>query len=69
MAAAVRERTGHDKAVLSGGCFQNRVLLEGTILALAKGGFTVYTHRLLPTNDGCIALGQAVVAAAQLQLR
>lgn len=66
MAAAVRERTGLDKAVLSGGCFQNRVLLEGTMLALGKGGFTVCTHRLLPTNDGCIALGQAVVAAARL---
>ncbi len=69
MAVAVREQTGLDKAVLSGGCFQNRVLLEGTVQALEKGGFTVYTHRLLPTNDGCIALGQAVVAASQLQLR
>ena len=66
MAAAVREQAGLDKAVLSGGCFQNRVLLEGTVQALAKGGFTVYTHRLLQTNDGCIALGQAVVAAARL---
>jgi hydrogenase maturation protein HypF len=63
---AVRERTGLGKAVLSGGCFQNRVLLEGTVQALEEGGFTVYTHRLLPTNDGCIALGQAVVAAARL---
>jgi hydrogenase maturation protein HypF len=69
MAVAVREQTGLDKAVLSGGCFQNRMLLEGTVQALEKGGFTVYTHRLLPTNDGCIALGQAIVAAAQLQAR
>jgi hydrogenase maturation protein HypF len=69
MAAAVRERTGFDMAVLSGGCFQNRVLLEGTVQALEKDGFAVYTHRLLPTNDGCIALGQAVVAAARLAAR
>lgn len=69
MAVAVRERTGLDKAALSGGCFQNRVLQEGTVQALGKGGFTVYTHRLLPTNDGCIALGQAVVAAARLAAR
>jgi len=69
VAAAVRVQAGLDKAVLSGGCFQNRVLLEGTVQALGKDGFTVYTHRLLPTNDGCIALGQAIVAASQLQLR
>jgi hydrogenase maturation protein HypF len=69
MAAAVRERTGLDMAVLSGGCFQNRILLEGTVQALEKDGFAVYTHRLLPTNDGCIALGQAVVAAARLAAR
>ncbi|MBA4396141.1 MAG: carbamoyltransferase HypF [Syntrophus sp. (in: bacteria)] len=69
MAAAVRERTGLVKAALSGGCFQNRVLLEGLVQALEKGGFTVYTHRVLPTNDGCIALGQAVVAAARLAAR
>jgi hydrogenase maturation protein HypF len=66
MAAAVRERTGLGKAVLSGGCFQNRVLLEGTVRELEKGGFEVYTHRSLPANDGCIALGQAVVAGARL---
>lgn len=69
MAVRIREQTGLDKTVLSGGCFQNRVLLEGTVQALEKVGFTVFTHRLLPTNDGCIALGQAVVAAAQLQAK
>ncbi|HET6489207.1 MAG TPA: carbamoyltransferase HypF [Syntrophales bacterium] len=69
MAAAVREQTGLGKAALSGGCFQNRVLLEGTVQELEKAGFEVYTHQMLPANDGCIALGQAVVAAAQLQAR
>ncbi|NPV05271.1 MAG: carbamoyltransferase HypF [Syntrophaceae bacterium] len=65
VAAAVRERTGLGTAALSGGCFQNRVLLEGTLQALEKGGFRVYRHRFLPSNDGCIALGQAVVAGAR----
>ena len=69
MTAAVREQTGLGKAVLSGGCFQNRVLLEGTLRELGKRGFEVYTHRSLPANDGCIALGQAIAAAAQLQAR
>jgi hydrogenase maturation protein HypF len=66
---AVREQTGLGKAVLSGGCFQNRVLLEGTVRELEKNGFEVYTHHMLPANDGCIALGQAVVAAARLLAR
>ena len=69
MTVAVREQTGLGKAVLSGGCFQNRVLLEGTVRELEKRDFEVYTHQLLPANDGCIALGQAVVAAARLAAR
>lgn len=66
MAGTIRETSGIGKAVLSGGCFQNRVLLEGTVRELEKAGFEVYTHRWLPPNDGCIALGQAVSAAARL---
>jgi hydrogenase maturation protein HypF len=69
MTVAIREQTGLGKAVLSGGCFQNRVLLEGTVRDLERAGFEVYTHHLLPANDGCIALGQAVVAAARLAAR
>jgi hydrogenase maturation protein HypF len=69
MTEVVREQTGLGKAVLSGGCFQNRVLLEGTVRELEKRGFEVYTHQMLPANDGCIALGQAVVAAARLEAR
>jgi len=69
MTGAVREQTGLGQAVLSGGCFQNRVLLEGTVRELEKAGFEVFTHQMLPANDGCIALGQAIVAAAQLQAR
>jgi hydrogenase maturation protein HypF len=69
MSGAVREQTGLGKAVLSGGCFQNRVLLEGAVRELEKAGFEVYTHQMLPANDGCIALGQAVVAAARIEAR
>ena len=53
------------RVVLSGGCFQNALLLEGLSSSLAAKGFEVYTHRLVPTNDGGIALGQAVIAAAR----
>jgi len=51
--------------VLSGGCFQNRILLEQTVRHLAEGGFEVLTHARIPSNDGGIALGQAAIAAAQ----
>lgn len=50
---------------LSGGVFQNRVLLEQLSMRLERCGFTVLTHRQLPANDGGLALGQAVVAAAR----
>jgi hydrogenase maturation protein HypF len=60
----LREDYGLNRVVLSGGCFQNRFLLEGTIMELRRAGFEVFTHRLVPTNDGGISLGQAVVAAA-----
>ncbi len=49
--------------VLSGGCFQNRYLLERTVTRLNEEGFAVYTHQRVPPNDGGIALGQAVIGA------
>lgn len=67
MAVEIGSRTGIMRAVLSGGCFQNRLLLEGTVTNLQKAGFDVYFHEVLPTNDGCISLGQAVVAGAQIK--
>jgi len=68
-AGEIRERTGINRAVLSGGCFQNRILFNGVTRELEKEGFAVYTHISLPPNDGCIALGQAVVAASRLKRR
>jgi hydrogenase maturation protein HypF len=52
-------------AALSGGVFQNRRLFEGVCQGLTAGGWRVLTHREVPANDGGIALGQAVVAAAK----
>ena len=55
-----RADTGIHIAALSGGVFQNRLLLEMTEESLVEMGFTVLRHHLVPPNDGGIALGQAV---------
>ncbi len=67
MAETIRKRTGLKRVVLSGGCFQNRILTEGTIAELEKAGFEIFFHDALPTNDGCISLGQAVCAGEQVR--
>lgn len=64
LCAEISTATRIKKAVLSGGCFQNRLLLEGLISSLGRRGLEVYSHRLVPANDGGISLGQAVVAGA-----
>ncbi len=58
-----------EKVVLSGGCFQNRLLLESAIDRLKEAGFEPYWHQQVPTNDGGVSLGQAVVARARLKER
>jgi len=58
----IRLDTGLDRVVLSGGVFQNTLLLTLVFDLLEEAGFEVYTHHLVPTNDGGISLGQAVVA-------
>lgn len=64
-ARRAREEHGLERAVLAGGCFQNALLLEGTREALAAAGFTVLVPVSVPPNDGGLALGQAVAAAAE----
>ena len=68
MAKRLRRETNLDCVALSGGCFQNRLLLEGCISGLKEADFKVYSHHLVPTNDGGISLGQAIVAAAKAAL-
>jgi len=56
------------KVVLTGGCFQNRYLLEQAVQRLSQAGFKPYWHQRVPPNDGGIALGQ-IAAAARLSHR
>jgi hydrogenase maturation protein HypF len=62
--AAARERTGLGTVALSGGVFQNLLLLERTVTVLEAAGFRVLRHGRVPPNDGGISLGQAAVAGA-----
>jgi hydrogenase maturation protein HypF len=64
-AGRAREDTGLNVVALSGGCFANRYLTARLLGLLEADRFEVLTHRRVPTNDGGIALGQAVIAAAQ----
>ncbi|MDZ7368321.1 MAG: carbamoyltransferase HypF [candidate division KSB1 bacterium] len=61
---AVARRVGENRVVLTGGCFQNQYLTERTVYRLRREGFRPYWHQRVPPNDGGIALGQAVAAAA-----
>jgi hydrogenase maturation protein HypF len=60
----IRTASGNNRVVLSGGSFQNKLLTEGIFSGLVDKGFEVFTHRLVPPNDGGLALGQAVVAGS-----
>lgn len=64
-AGAVRERTGLATVALSGGVFQNVLLLDRVVGGLEQDGFRVLVHSRVPPNDGGISLGQAAVAAAR----
>jgi hydrogenase maturation protein HypF len=62
----IRSHEGLNRVVLSGGVFQNIFLLSLVTKGLKESGFEVYTHHLVPTNDGGISLGQAVIAHMRL---
>lgn len=59
----IGRESGIDRVALSGGAFQNRLLLKGMIQELEKKGFRVFTHTLAPCNDGGLSLGQVAIAA------
>ncbi|HEY6422003.1 MAG TPA: carbamoyltransferase HypF [Pseudonocardiaceae bacterium] len=63
----LRDATGVGAAALSGGVFQNILLLERTVAALERAGFRVLTHSRVPPNDAGISLGQAAIAAELLR--
>jgi hydrogenase maturation protein HypF len=62
MCGKITLETGIKQAALSGGVFQNRLLLKLTSAGLNQAGFQVFTHHLVPCNDGGLSLGQAVIA-------
>jgi hydrogenase maturation protein HypF len=64
---SVAKRVGQERVVLTGGCFQNQVLLDSAVDRLETEGFRPYWHRLVPPNDGGIALGQLWVVARSAQ--
>jgi hydrogenase maturation protein HypF len=61
----LRERSGLSTVALSGGVFQNLLLLDTVVRLLEDDGFRVLVHARVPPNDGGISLGQAVVVAAR----
>jgi hydrogenase maturation protein HypF len=63
VARILRKRTSLNRVCLSGGTFQNACLANGLEHQLRSDGFEVYTHSQVPSGDGGISLGQAVVAA------
>ncbi len=63
----MRRESGIRKVALSGGVWQNLTLLGRTLSLLQDDGLEVYIHREVPTNDGGLSLGQAVIAASRLR--
>ena len=62
MCQLIAERTGINQVALSGGVFQNRLLLRKVVSSLESANFSVLTHKQVPCNDGGISLGQSVIA-------
>jgi len=64
LAQAMAKGTGLRQVALSGGVLQNRTLAVALPAALQRRGLTPLVHRRLPSNDGCISLGQAAFGSA-----
>jgi hydrogenase maturation protein HypF len=62
----IHRQSGIDQVVLSGGSFQNSILLTGMIESLTQNRLTVHTHTRVPANDGGLSLGQAMIAASYM---
>ena len=65
MVARIRDGISVNTVALSGGCFQNKLLLEEVVRLLEADGLSCLRHAKVPTNDGGLALGQAAIAAAR----
>ena len=63
----MREKFGINEVVLSGGVWQNQVLIDLARTALTHDDFVVFTHQQTPANDGGLALGQAAVASFKIK--
>lgn len=66
---SLAKEVGEEKVVMSGGCFQNRYLLERTVKLLEKENFKPYWHQRVPPNDGGIALGQIIYSSLNYKLK
>jgi hydrogenase maturation protein HypF len=67
MCLKIRKTSGLDRVALSGGVFQNSLLLENTYVLLNQNNFRVFTQHRVPPNDGGISLGQVVIANEQIK--
>jgi hydrogenase maturation protein HypF len=63
----MNQQTGIREVTLSGGVWQNLTLIGRTLSLLQADGFTVYLHHQVPTNDGGLSLGQAIIAVSRLR--
>lgn len=69
MVSCIRQDTGISTVALSGGVWQNRILLSTVAQSLEQKGFSIYGNERVPANDGGLALGQAAVAGARIRER